>query len=225
MLSSKRSEYGNNKWQMNGHCICAGVEIGSPWSLCNWRAGIDIATKKINRHRHSHSGTVIVRWSSLVCSLLCSDLTINAVAVMAAVQSERWFHLSPTCLLFEMCTNALALFLLSPRLMNASWLWIFHHYFTPTNLQTDDVTLCPTQFIWWCRLCYDALLQWAGKTIALGTFPSAEADEKCARAKALTRAWRSTMRPKPSREWVMLELERLQVRTFSLEFRERLPIL
>eukprot|EP00970_Alexandrium_tamarense_P008791 scaffold1698_cov201-Alexandrium_tamarense.AAC.20 len=57
--------------------------------------------------------------------------------------------------------------------------------------------------------------QWAGKTIALGTFPSAEADEKCARAKALTRAWRSTMRPKPSREWVMLELERLQVRIVS----------
>ena len=53
------------------------------------------------------------------------------------------------------------------------------------------------------------ILQWAGKTIALGTFPVAEADEKCARAKALTRAWRSTMRPKPSREWVMLELERL----------------
>merc|ERR1719188_2526099 len=59
------------------------------------------------------------------------------------------------------------------------------------------------------------LLQWAGKTIALGTFPSAEADEKCARAKALTRAWRSTMRPKPNREWVMLELERLQVRVVS----------
>ena len=50
---------------------------------------------------------------------------------------------------------------------------------------------------------------------ALGTFPAAEADEKCARAKALTRAWRSTMRPKPSREWVMLELERLQVRVVS----------
>ncbi|KAL3783763.1 hypothetical protein ACHAWO_009066 [Cyclotella atomus] len=58
-------------------------------------------------------------------------------------------------------------------------------------------------------------VKWAGKTIALGTFPSAEADEKCARAKALTRAWRSTMRPKPSREWVMLELERLQVRIVS----------
>jgi len=58
-------------------------------------------------------------------------------------------------------------------------------------------------------------VKWAGKTIALGTFPQSEADEKCARAKALTRAWRSTMRPKPSREWVMLELERLQVRVVS----------
>ena len=57
--------------------------------------------------------------------------------------------------------------------------------------------------------------QWAGKTIALGTFPHAEAEEKCARAKALTRAWRSTMRPKPTREWVMLELERLGVRVVS----------
>ena len=59
------------------------------------------------------------------------------------------------------------------------------------------------------------LVQWAGRTIALGTFPAAEADEKCARAKALTRAWRSTMRPKPSREWVMQELERLNVRVVS----------
>eukprot|EP00934_Nitzschia_sp_Nitz4_P002619 Nitzschia sp. Nitz4//scaffold57_size113557//11904//12928//NITZ4_003981-RA/size113557-augustus-gene-0.168-mRNA-1//1//CDS//3329554816//2609//frame0 len=58
-------------------------------------------------------------------------------------------------------------------------------------------------------------VKWAGKTIALGTFPSAEADEKCARAKALTRAWRSTMRPKPTREWVMQELERLGVRIVS----------
>jgi hypothetical protein len=49
----------------------------------------------------------------------------------------------------------------------------------------------------------------------LGTFPSLEADEKCARAKALTRAWRSTMRPKPSRDWVMVELERLGVRVVS----------
>ena len=58
-------------------------------------------------------------------------------------------------------------------------------------------------------------VKWAGKTIALGTFPFAEADEKCARAKALTRAWRSTMRPKPTREWVMGELERLGVRIVS----------
>lgn len=58
-------------------------------------------------------------------------------------------------------------------------------------------------------------VKWAGKTIALGTFPASEADEKCARAKALTRAWRSTMRPKPSRDWVMLELERLGVRVVS----------
>jgi hypothetical protein len=58
-------------------------------------------------------------------------------------------------------------------------------------------------------------VKWAGKTIALGTFPASEADEKCARAKALTRAWRSTMRPKPSRDWVMVELERLGVRVVS----------
>jgi len=58
-------------------------------------------------------------------------------------------------------------------------------------------------------------VKWAGKTIALGTFLIAEADDKCARAKALTRAWRSTMRPKPSRAWVMLELERLNVRVVS----------
>mmetsp|Transcript_7753 Transcript_7753/g.15542 ORF Transcript_7753/g.15542 Transcript_7753/m.15542 type:complete len:405 (-) Transcript_7753:70-1284(-) len=58
-------------------------------------------------------------------------------------------------------------------------------------------------------------VKWAGKTIALGTFPASEADEKCAKAKALTRAWRSSMRPKPSREWVMLELERLGVRVVS----------
>ena len=66
-----------------------------------------------------------------------------------------------------------------------------------------------------CSLFSVLLLQWAGKTIALGTFPAAEADEKCARAKALTRAWRSTMRPKPTRDWVMLELERLGVRVVS----------
>ena len=62
---------------------------------------------------------------------------------------------------------------------------------------------------------FSFFIQWAGKTIALGTFPAAEADEKCARAKALTRAWRSTMRPKPTRDWVMVELERLGVRVVS----------
>lgn len=31
----------------------------------------------------------------------------------------------------------------------------------------------------------------------------------------MTRAWRSTMRPKPTRDWVMLELERLGVRVVS----------
>ncbi len=54
--------------------------------------------------------------------------------------------------------------------------------------------------------------QWAGKTIALGTFSTAEAEEKCQRAKALTKAWRQNMRPRPSREWVIAELERHGVR-------------
>ena len=54
--------------------------------------------------------------------------------------------------------------------------------------------------------------QWAGKTIALGTFTAAEAEEKCQRAKALTKAWRQNMRPRPSREWVIAELERHGVR-------------
>lgn len=58
-------------------------------------------------------------------------------------------------------------------------------------------------------------VKWAGKTIALGTFPLKEAEEKCAKAKELTKCWRSTMREKPSREWVMSELERLGVRSVS----------
>lgn len=58
-------------------------------------------------------------------------------------------------------------------------------------------------------------VKWAGKTIALGTYMNKEADEICARAKDLTRTWRSTMRPKPSRKWVMLELEKLQIRKVS----------
>jgi hypothetical protein len=59
------------------------------------------------------------------------------------------------------------------------------------------------------------LPQWQGKTIALGTFASGEAEEKCAKAKSLTRAWRSSMRPKPTREWVISELERLGIRIVS----------
>lgn len=58
-------------------------------------------------------------------------------------------------------------------------------------------------------------VKWAGKTIALGTYLNKEADEICARAKDLTRSWRSTMRPKPSRKWVMLELEKLEIRKVS----------
>jgi hypothetical protein len=77
------------------------------------------------------------------------------------------------------------------------------------------VALIFSQQIFQSFICCYYAQQWAGKTIALGTFPSAEADEKCARAKALTRAWRSTMRPKPTREWVMMELERLGVRVVS----------
>lgn len=55
-------------------------------------------------------------------------------------------------------------------------------------------------------------VKWDGKTIALGTFPPEEAEEKCARAKALTKKWRTTMRPKPSADWVKSALERLNIR-------------
>jgi len=58
-------------------------------------------------------------------------------------------------------------------------------------------------------------VKWDGKSIALGTFPIHESDEKCARAKELTKLWRTTMRPKPSREWVIHELEKLNVRLVS----------
>uniref|UniRef100_A0A7S4N9C8 Helicase-associated domain-containing protein n=1 Tax=Odontella aurita TaxID=265563 RepID=A0A7S4N9C8_9STRA len=57
-------------------------------------------------------------------------------------------------------------------------------------------------------------VEWFG-SIALGTFPVDEADDKYARAKALIDSWRSTMDPKPTREWVMRELERLQVRVVT----------
>ncbi|GAX23720.1 hypothetical protein FisN_12Hh297 [Fistulifera solaris] len=79
----------------------------------------------------------------------------------------------------------------------------------------SSCSACVVSFLLTILFVLFSLSQWAGKTIALGTFPAAEADEKCARAKALTRAWRSSMRPKPTRDWVMNELERLGVRVVS----------
>lgn len=61
-------------------------------------------------------------------------------------------------------------------------------------------------------------IKWMQRAIRLGTFPIAEAEEKCERAKELTRQWRS-LSPKPSREWVMLELERLQLRVVPAAWR------
>ena len=57
--------------------------------------------------------------------------------------------------------------------------------------------------------------QWAGRSIALGTFPIAEAKRKAEEAKQLTKLWRTTKTPRPSREWVIDELERLHVRIVS----------
>ena len=57
--------------------------------------------------------------------------------------------------------------------------------------------------------------QWAGRSIALGTFPIAEARRKAEEAKRLTKLWRSTKKVRPSREWVIDELERLHVRIVS----------
>ena len=99
----------------------------------------------------------------------------------------------------------------------------YHYHTTVTSIQPhhqygNNKCVVTTQYSPYCvpSITRSTLnQQWAGKTIALGTFPAAEADEKCAKAKALTRAWRSSMRPKPSREWVMLELERLGVRVVS----------
>lgn len=62
-------------------------------------------------------------------------------------------------------------------------------------------------------------VKWDGKTIALGSYPPTEADEKCRLAKALTRAWRSTLRQQPNRQWVINELEKRQIRVV----RSRLP--
>lgn len=60
-----------------------------------------------------------------------------------------------------------------------------------------------------------AHVKWDGKTIALGTFSAQEAAEKCSRAKALTKKWRTTMVPKPDVEWVKTTLERLNIRVVN----------
>ena len=53
---------------------------------------------------------------------------------------------------------------------------------------------------------------WRNQNINLGTnFPKTQAIEMRERAKALTKEWRS-MQPIPTKEWVILELERLGVR-------------
>ena len=61
--------------------------------------------------------------------------------------------------------------------------------------------------------------QWAGRSIALGTFPVAEAKRKAEEAKKLTKLWRKTKKPRPSHEWVVDELERLSVRVISVRRR------
>lgn len=60
-----------------------------------------------------------------------------------------------------------------------------------------------------------AHVKWDGKTIALGTFSALEAAEKCNRAKALTKKWRTTMIPKPDVDWVKNTLERLNIRVVN----------
>lgn len=62
-----------------------------------------------------------------------------------------------------------------------------------------------------------ATVKWSGKTITLGTFAVPLANEKCARAKALIRTWTSTLRPKPTAEWVTNELERLGIRAINVK--------
>lgn len=56
-----------------------------------------------------------------------------------------------------------------------------------------------------------AHVKWDGKTIALGTFPDAEAEVACKRAKSLTRSWRA-MFPKPTVEEVKRSLEKIGIR-------------
>lgn len=60
-----------------------------------------------------------------------------------------------------------------------------------------------------------AHVKWDGKTIALGTFSAQVAAEKCNRAKALTKEWRTTMVPKPDVEWVKEKLEQLSLRVVN----------
>jgi len=60
-----------------------------------------------------------------------------------------------------------------------------------------------------------AHVKWAGRSIALGTFPIPEAKRKAEEAKQLTKLWRTTKSVRPSREWVIDELERLHIRIVS----------
>ena len=55
------------------------------------------------------------------------------------------------------------------------------------------------------------MTQWDGRSIYLGTFPFAEAERKAKEAKQLTKLWRTTKKVRPSREWVIEELERLHI--------------
>lgn len=59
-----------------------------------------------------------------------------------------------------------------------------------------------------------AHVKWDGKTIALGTFPDAEAELACKRAKSLTRSWRA-MFPKPTVEEVKRSLEKIGIRVVN----------
>ncbi len=57
-----------------------------------------------------------------------------------------------------------------------------------------------------------ASVSWKSRSILLGTsIPKTQAIEMKERAQALTKEWRS-MQPNPTKEWVILELERLGVR-------------
>lgn len=62
-----------------------------------------------------------------------------------------------------------------------------------------------------------AQLKWEGRNITLGTFYPHEADDKRTQALALAKQWRK-MVPKPSREFVIQELERMQIRIVATNF-------